>query len=1073
MQSFRIQIAPGQIVNVEAENIQEARAKLEQDIKRVNTFKAARIASVPYLDNILFDYERGVPDRRLRRKLARAETPEERYLVAENHLGKGGFTVNSRGQIAATAQGLQRLGMTPEYIETGDGSLIAKNVMIDENSPFATGDLADFAGITGPLLGALAALTPQTKVLNAIAKATRFFNGGPRLNRIVASGLGTAAGKGAEEAVDAVQGFQLQDAAELSDMLRGEFLLGAAGQGVGEGFGAFYGLMLGKQVPYDNLRLYRQAVQGIDLDDVMKFDAKLGREASDKEIIQGVKDGIIKKYQEKGLPSQAAYNRSLPGRAQALAEQVLGNTRSEETKKYLFRMMTTLFGRLNKESLQGMKVQDLIKRYRGRTSITAEQKAALDDQVRDQLNKLRGSERESLIQLEKLLDDMTENITGVGIYGNRVDKLDIGEDIRNAIIQAREGVAQNMNRKYTTVDEYFRQLQDPRISAKINEIADARFIKASKLLDDLERTDKAAKFGFGDTDTLQGNPISFFRKVIEDFKKDIDGNEFSLKSLRDTLSSIKEQTRNVMNDNQILKVVDDVVEEFEGIYTDLADGALIGAKQSPLKGLLKSDRVLVGKAIKELKAANSYAQQVLKPFDLLKLRKIKFAASKGAYEVDEIFEQVFTKGATQDLRQVFSSLKNYDDYLKSIGKEADAVNETYLRNQVKQKLFTDAFSESVDVATDTIDFSKFATYIQRFERQSPGKLRELFGDEPGVQLEQVVRELVKLKPNLRPAQIQKILTSYSKPEGSGIVKTASGKKFLKELEKLARESAETAKFESNLIIGKLPEATTEEVVNKVFSPQGASNIRLIKETVSPEVFQEIQNNAMNKLLTRAIDFDGLSKKSDIAKIFNPDAFNNMLRSYGDETLEAMFGKEVAQGLRNYGKSLEIMTAKEVGRGGAAGTLVAAAIAINAYNPAVWGTIAGLAALRGLFSSPLYLRLSARTDKSAVVQILEFLERSLRLSGVRAVGDSIAEGYELAEEAVGDVLESTDLDEQLVEQAESTLGQVQDAAQGVNLPLPTTEIEMPEVESVQLPQVGSGLSPDRIDFAERLAGRPIV
>jgi len=1072
MPRYNVEISPGNSVQVEANTPEEARAKVEQDIKQVNAFNAARIAAVPYLDNILFDYERGVQDSKLRRQLARAETPKERFIVAENNLGRGGFTVNSKGQIAATAQGLQRLGMEPEYIETGDGSLIAKNVIVDENSPFTTGDLADFAGITGPLLGAIAALTPQTRALSAIKKATSFFNGGPRLNRIIASGLGTAAGKGAEEAVDAVQGFQKQSASELGELLTDEFILGAVGQGIGEGFGSFYNLMLGKQAPFDNIRLYRQAVQGIDLDDVLKFDAKLGREATDKEIKKAIKDGLIKKYSEKGLPSQGAFNRSLPGRAQALTEQVLGNTRSEETKKYLFRMMTSLFGKLNKEKIQAGNIQDLIKQYRGRTTITAEQKGALDRQVQDQINKLRSSEKESLIELQNLLDEMTENVTGMGIYGERIGKREIGNDIREAIIQARKGVAENLGTKYGIVDQYLTQLNDPRIMSKIHEVAGNRFDIALKKVKELERGNKAAKFKLGDTEGLSSNPINYFKNIINDFKNDINTGQFKLKDLRDTLSSLKEEARYITSDNQITKLIDDVIEDFSGIFDDL-DTSVVGAKLMPLKELTKQDQAFVGKAIKELKQANKDAQEFLKPFDSQVMKKIRFETSKGAYDPDEIYRKVFYSGQTQDLKNVFQSLKNYDDYLVKIGKADEAVNQTALRNSVKQKLFTDAFQESLDVATDTIDFSKFATYLQKFERASPGKLRELFGDEAGLQFEQIINQLVKLKPNLKSGQVQKLLTAFSKPETGGIVKTQAGSKFLKQLETLAKESAETAKFEGNQIIGKLPEATTEEVVNKVFSPQGASNIRLIRETVSPEVFQEIQNNAMNKLLSRAIDFDGLTKKADIAKIFNPDAFNNMLRSYGDETLEAMFGREVAQGLRNYGRSLEIMTAKEVGRGGAAGTLVAAGIAINAYNPALWGTVIGLSVLRSVFQNPQFLKLMARTDKSAVVQLMEVFERLFRLSGVRAVGDSIAEGYEMAEGVIGDVLESTDLDEQVLEQAGQAIQQAEETARDVNIPRPTVQIEMPEIQPLDMPQLDVGLSPERIEFAERIAGRPVV
>ena len=204
--------------------------------------------------------------------------------------------------MALTPSGLRRLGLEPDTIKLGDGSQLPINRIIDENSfGFTQGDLADFAGMTGPLVGALTFLTPQAKILGGISKAIKFFNGGPRLSRILAAGSGSAVGKAAEESVEAIQGLQEQEAGEIADMLRGEFVIGGAAQGFGEAIGVGYGLLLGKQGPFDNLRLFRQGVQGRSLDDIMKLDKKLGREATESEIKKAITQGTVKVLSRKSF----------------------------------------------------------------------------------------------------------------------------------------------------------------------------------------------------------------------------------------------------------------------------------------------------------------------------------------------------------------------------------------------------------------------------------------------------------------------------------------------------------------------------------------------------------------------------------------------------------------------------------------------------------------------------------------------------------------------------------------------------------------------------------------------------
>ena len=232
-------------------------------------------------------------------------------------------------------------------------------------------------------------------------------------------------------------------------------------------------------------------------------------------------------------------------------------------------------------------------------------------------------------------------------------------------------------------------------------------------------------------------------------------------------------------------------------------------------------------------------------------------------------------------------------------------------------------------------------------------------------------------------------------------------------------------------------------MSKIFTPQGAKNIQIVRETVGEETFREIQNNAMNKMLNRAIDFNGLSKKGDITKIFQAEKFENILRSYGDETLEAMFGKEVASGLKNFSKSMDILTRGEVGRGGSPGTLVAAAIAINSFNPALWPTIGGMAVLRAAFQSPWFLKRMARTDKSAAVQLIEVFERMLRIGGIAEITRSVGRAQADLESQLREQVEDVQID---AETQNSIQQIIKDLEQRTRR---TSSIDLPDVAEVAI------------------------
>ena len=224
MPRYRVQISEGISEIVDAESEQEAKNKVRSII--------ATGAVSPFYDKLNFDYETGIRGkfqrrvdegteregslRNLRAQLARAETAQEQDMVMSNFVGSSGFIRNTKGQMALTPEGLEELGLPIQTRTLSDGSEIKLNTIVDENDfGLQTGDLADFAGIAGPIAGAIAAMSPQLRVIKAL---TSLFGGRARFARTIAAGAGSAVGKAGEEALDLQEGFQLQERDDLKNL---------------------------------------------------------------------------------------------------------------------------------------------------------------------------------------------------------------------------------------------------------------------------------------------------------------------------------------------------------------------------------------------------------------------------------------------------------------------------------------------------------------------------------------------------------------------------------------------------------------------------------------------------------------------------------------------------------------------------------------------------------------------------------------------------------------------------------------------------------------------------------------
>ena len=1122
MPRYRVQISEGISEIVDAESEQEAKNKVRSII--------ATGAVSPFYDKLNFDYETGIRGkfqrrvdegteregslRNLRAQLARAETAQEQDMVMSNFVGSSGFIRNTKGQMALTPEGLEELGLPIQTRTLSDGSEIKLNTIVDENDfGLQTGDLADFAGIAGPIAGAIAAMSPQLRVIKAL---TSLFGGRARFARTIAAGAGSAVGKAGEEALDLQEGFQLQERDDLKNLFGGEFLFGFAGQGLGELVGMGYRLFLGRNAPTQDLRLNNQMAKGRSATDILKLDAELGKEATERQIAKAVRDGKVKQFDFKGIASQATLGAKLPGRLQDISEQVLVNVRDKETAAYLRADLANLLEEIGGENALLQK------------SISDATKGTLDEQVQASLQALRTKEQNVTQQLRKLLDDVVEDAIEVGNYGNAPGRTALGETIKENLGRARGLVMTDLGKKYRELDKMFVTLtstQGKTGIAKEQAVLLDRVIRniINKNIDDsfdLIKQHKEADFFWrvSNKEEIDNSIVTKIEKALQDFQRSVadPGSGVSLQQVRNAYSKLHTISRDTLEASPERKLIIDIMRKLDdqrvsamtgqvksekygnSIFTQLEE-ELVDKFNKDLAATINLNRKRTGTifddeieiqqkdlkilndAVEQLRIVNKTAAERMAPFDRLQIKKVISDSRKGAHDADEIYKKVILGGERSDLDAIFAGLRDYDAAMIKANKPAKAVTEATLKSQLKKRLFADAFRASTDVVDESINFTQFAKEIKKFERDYPGKLDSLFTDSAtGKNTAELVRvtidQINKIGPRIKPQEIKNLVNDFT-TNIKGLSASDQGLAFVQGLKQLAKASDERLKLEANRAISDLPLKGIDETVNIIFRPNANANIGILKETVSPEVFTSIQQASMQKLLSKSIDINGKGRITDLFKAGN---LKTALDSYGDETLEAMFGKELTQGLRNFQRSVDTITKQEAGRGGAAGGLVAAGIGASlALNPiAVLPTVLSLAVARKLFASPTAVQFFSKTDKGSIMTLIDMTEQALRQTLIRELGMEAEEAGNVAGGIMAGAYDKAGI-EDIINEAKGLVREAiteaedfeQEARQQFRTTqAPRTNIPLPDIEGVSLPTLDP-VSRDRVEFDEQLFGRP--
>ena len=999
---YEIELPDGRIIEVEGEPGQEERA-----IQTVKEY-LAKEGTAQIIEEEDFDYKTGIQNAFLRTQLDMADNMEEKESVLQRYAGSDGFIRDTRGNLAITPLGQRRLsykGMLDE------DQVSDKNIVIDEEG-FSFSDFADFGGTIGPLAGAIAALSPHGRLLRTLQP----FLKSDRLTRSAAAAIGTGGGQLGEEALETVRGLQRQTIGEVGGEVFTEAAIGGIGQGLFEGGGAALHALLGRKAPIVDVDISRAIASGADPAEVELLKNRLGRMPTFEDIKKAQADGTISSFTEAAV-SQRALGRSIPGRIQAAAETVFGRTeRDKKLIQYGNERLRKFLEDLNDETLDLQAVGNAFKT--GQLT-----KGQVDDLIKQMSDNAAKTNKDVQEYVKNAIQQIDE-----GAFTLRPDRIGIGQKIRDdlkEIYDRQFGIVLDDAGREVSAGTFVtrsRKIDNFLVAKDLDAVYGGVEIDLKGLAKEIDNLVKRQP-GLGlqsAVEQVPSNPIAALQKILKDSqeKMSIEG----LNSLRSAILAVKRASGASTKDigvalNKIERDITDIFKKMESGNSFIRVGIGIDKDEAAKN---------ISKAAKMIRKYNSDYQKAIKPFNDVVVSKIRKEAASNAFDVDQIYSQVVRKDYPTALNRVLNAL--------------DPRARIEVKSELQKNVLREALANSVDDLgnVNPVSFAKFIN-------DKLGSTKDvLFDNIPDLKI--ILSDFGKINTKLNAKKFSEIVERLEMPEFRNVVT------------KLV--DAENAKHlvETDRLLSRIQSADPEEIVTTLFRNGQAGNIARIKEVVDADTFQRIQQDSMRDLLNLAV---GPGKRVD--EVFNPEALERALNAKGDAVLDEMFGRETVKGLRNLVQDLRVMTAAE---GGGAGTLIAGAVAVNAFNVAMLPTLVQLGVMGSVMRNPAVVRRLAKADKESVSIVMQAFRDALRLFPAITIGQSIAEGGEelgaIAEEAI-DEANLGGITEEL-----STQLQTQQP------PKLTTQLDLPEVSPVPARPSGImspsllGGSPANLDIAQRLS-----
>jgi hypothetical protein len=350
-----------------------------------------------------FDYTTGAGGG-LRAKLSFMETPEEKENFLMQEVGESGFTKDTKGRLALTPEGQERLGYEPT--ET--------NLVIEEEG-FGLRDVADVAGLAPETIGS---------IIGGIIGSPTLIGGA------VGAGLGAAGGQLVEEGIEGLLGLQKQTTGEVAKQAALE--------------GALAGTI--DLATVGTFRAGRALIQGVGKGANAAARA-MGQ--GERELGQSQAEQALRIMNEGGMPSyEAAGMPAALSRASQIAEAISGKEkRAVQNVRFALKKKEKLLqdaGIMDESGqvIAGATSDDLAKAIAGAAPAKANQlKTALADAQKAHM---------------EAIDDTISLLTKSTKEGSEID-----DAVLDVLMYNYDEFAKNADANYTAVDDELAKISGP------------------------------------------------------------------------------------------------------------------------------------------------------------------------------------------------------------------------------------------------------------------------------------------------------------------------------------------------------------------------------------------------------------------------------------------------------------------------------------------------------------------------------------------------------------------------------------------------------------------------------------
>tara|TARA_R100000008_G_scaffold35861_1_gene20433 strand:+ start:1202 stop:4798 length:3597 start_codon:yes stop_codon:yes gene_type:complete len=874
--------------------------------------------------------------------LSRLDTNIEKEDFLNLTVGPDGWTTDSLGRYALNAKGLEVLGLPP--LKEGE-----KGRVIDEYQGFTKYDWVDAA----PKIIQVAPSIATSIVLNPYGTTIGLLGGAVTM----------AGAYGIDEVIEYSQGWSNQSAGSMAAHASEEAMYGILGEWFGRALrpfgrmisdpqgGGFFGFKLRPNAPftrqgvltkYPNLEqdirvMYGTRADGSPLPEVevqklidktikhLRFKTPLTGDPSIPGVgaVPGTFDPInpnslvmaakperqreiIKQILEgngtyAGIPSiSVATDRALIGRFQGVLNRVFNNSTDDVNRRYLGHTMLLLRGKAAGIS------DDLLKTYAAKLG-TAEEGEILKE-LQEQILKRVIDDKTSYEQTLKMITENIEKETLAAIKAIRNQTGLLSDDLSESIFKRLQQV------KASNDDAIMS------FGADLDDAMGGQPIMSTLAIKDIinNMAEFLPKTTTQGTKTIPAGPAGASVEIptnITDFAKLPYMDQVTELVTRINALGDRVTAKEMISLEKMFTFMKGDIAKQNSLITPTQIDSLIKAAQNSfvnaegiitnnISKLSAAEKAKLGKPINLLKNLNTLRTETQGMFDdVFTASMIKQAESgaTGFIEADKVVKHFVIGGRHKELLRLINALPQSERAI--------------FTSAIARETFDNALNTSKNNITGNYDGKAFLNHWMAIGDDTK---TTLFGSNK-VQIERLAKDIAAKNGKFSEAETRALLNS----DESQLIKLLNEKNAL-----IAKNDELFSQGWLKKLAGN--EAEQEQVVDYIFRPKSANRINQAKAYFGSEGaagnttdgfnvggFNKVREAAMMKILQ-----DIGTEEAGIGVIFNGTKFKNVLNSYGNETLDAMFGKTLRKELFDFANQVEILTSKNK-----AGGLVAANVAL--------------------------------------------------------------------------------------------------------------------------------------------------